>query len=360
MPTYKDNKTGLWYCKFYYTDYTGQKKQKLKRGFKLQREAKDWERDFLLSKQLDINIPFENFVNIYFDDIKPRIREYTFQKKSYMIKNKIIPFFGNMILSDITPATVRKWQNGLITYKDSTGKGYSETYLRTLHGQLSSIFNFACKYYGLKENPCQKAGCIGSWKSNEMSIWTLDQFHSFIKAVSDKPMSRAGFLILYYTGMRIGELLALEVCDIDMEEGKISITKSCQRIQGNVVITPPKTPKSNRTVSIPMNLCKEIQEYINKLYKASKHERLFKFSRGYFEKEIKRGANIAGLKPIRLHDMRHSHASLLIELGFAPLVIADRLGHEDVSTTLNIYSHLFPNKRDEVAEKLESCFLVSN
>ena len=287
MPAYYDEKTKSWYCKFYYTDYTGTKKQKKKRGFKLQREAKEWERNFLETQQADLSMTFENFVKIYNEDMKHRLREHTFIQKQYVINKKLLPFFGKIPVSQITPAHVRKWQNILMAYRDENDKPYSETYLRT------------------------------------------------------------------YTGLRIGELLALEYGDIDFKGCTINVNKSYQHINGKDVVTPPKTPKSVRIVSIPEFLRDEIKNYTERLYGLHKHDRIFPYTKSFFEHEMIRGTKDGEVKRIRLHDIRHSHASLLIEMGFSALAVADRLGHEKVETTLNTYSHLFPHKRDEVAEKLQ-------
>ena len=147
-----------------------------------------------------------------------------------------------------------------------------------------------------------------------------------------------------------------EYPNIDFENCQIIVNKSYQRLKDRDVITPPKTPRSIRTISIPIFLRDELKDYTDKLYGLHKHDRIFPYTKHFYEHEIKRGIKSSGVKPIRIHDLRHSHASLLIELGFSPVAVADRLGHEKVETTLNTYSHLFPHKRDEVAEKLQNCF----
>ena len=356
MPVFKDTERNTFYVKCYYTDYTGTRKQKFKRGFKLQREAKEWEHNFLKTQQADLTMTFENFVKIYNEDMKHRIREHTYTQKQYVINKKLLPFFGKLPLSEITPATVRKWQNELMAYRDDAGQPYSETYLRTINNQLAAIMNYAVRYYNLPDNPCRKAGSIGKGHAEEMNFWTTEEFKAFLERVSDKPQARAGFLTLYYTGIRIGELLALEYADIDFIDCKLTISKSFQRIGGKDVITPPKTPKSKRTISVPAFLRDELKTYTDMLYGLHKHDRIFPCTKSFFEHEMVRGVANSSVKKIRLHDLRHSHASLLIELGFSPLAIADRLGHEKVETTLNTYSHLFPHKRDEIADKLQNCF----
>lgn len=356
MPVFKDEERKTYYVKCYYTDYTGTKRQRKKRGFIRQKDAKEWERNFLETQQADLTMSFENFVKIYNEDMKHRLREHTYVQKQYMINKKLLPFFGKTPVSHITPAHVRKWQNELMAHRTADDKPYSETYLRTINNQLAAIMNYAVKYYNLRDNPCRKAGCIGKGHADEMQFWTTAEFKKFLEKISDKPQARAGFLTLYYTGIRIGELLALEPCDIDFEHHKINITKSYQRIGDKDVITPPKTLKSTRSISIPDFLSDELQNYMKRVYGLRKHDRIFPYTKHFFEHEMTRGTKDGEVKKIRLHDIRHSHASLLIELGFSPLAIADRLGHEKVETTLNTYSHLFPHKRDEVAEKLQDCF----
>ncbi|MBQ8634475.1 MAG: site-specific integrase [Lachnospiraceae bacterium] len=356
MPVYYDEGTKSWYCKFYYVDYTGTKKQKKKRGFKLQREAKEWERNFLERQQANLTMLFENFVHIYKEDIKHRIKEVTFIQKEIIIDKKLLPYFGKLPVSDITPAAIRKWQNELISYRDENGKPYSETYLKTINNQLTAIFNYAEKYYDLTNNPCKKAGSIGKSHAEEMQFWTIDEFKTFLEQVSDKPHCRAAFLTLYYTGLRIGELLALEYGDIDFAERTLNVSKTLQRIGKEDVVTSPKTAGSNRIITLPPFLVDELKAYTDMLYGVNEQSRLFPYTKSFFMNEIKRGTRTGAVKRIRLHDLRHSHASLLIELGFSALAIADRLGHDKVETTLNTYAHLFPHRRDEIAEKLQECF----
>ena len=232
--------------------------------------------------------------------------------------------------------------------------GYSPTYLKTINNQLSAIFNYAVRYYDLKSNPCAKAGSMGKSKAEEMDFWTGEEFRRFIDSVMNKRLSYMVFMTLYWTGMRLGELLALNPKDVDLEKRTISITKSYQRFGKKDVITPPKTPKSKRVITIPEFLAADIKDYMDSLYDLQENDRLFHITKYYLEHEMQRGIKESGVKRIRVHDLRHSHASMLIELGFSPLEIANRLGHEKVETTLNTYAHLYPNKQTKLAERLDS------
>ena len=170
-----------------------------------------------------------------------------------------------------------------LMYKDKNGKGYSQTYLKTINCQLTAIFNYAIRYYNLQDNPCRKAGVIGKSKGEPKDFWMQEEFNDFLETVSDKPETRMAFLLLYWSGMRIGELLALTYDDINLEEKTISITKSYQRLKGKDVITQPKTPKSIRIITMPDFLADEFREYCSHLYGIMKNERLFHFTKSHME-----------------------------------------------------------------------------
>lgn len=345
MPATRDGK--LWRSQFYYKDWQGIRRKKNKRGFKTKGEADEWERNFLQQQQKNLDISFENFVEIYFADMENRLRESTIINKRYVFALKVTPYFKHKKMCEIQTSDIRAWQNELIK------KGYAPTYLKSINNQLAALFNYAVRYYDLRDNPCRKAGSIGKSKADEMDFWTKQEFKEFLPSMDSKPEARMAFLLLYWTGMRIGELLALTYEDIDLEKRCIMINKSYQRLNGKDMITPPKTPKSNRKISIPPFLVEELNEYCSMLYGITANERMFRFTKSFMEHEMVRGIKETGVRRIRLHDLRHSHASLLVEMGFQPLAIAERLGHEKIETTLNTYSHLYPNKQAELAEKLE-------
>ena len=348
MKAEKDKKTGKWLIQYRYTDWQGKRRKSTKRGFATKREAEKWLRNFLITQKADFDMKFEDFWKIYCADMETRLREHTMRTKKYIVELKILPYFGNKRVNNITAADIRQWQNELIKM------GYSPTYLKTINNQLSAIFNYAVRYYDLKSNPCAKAGSMGKSKAEEMDFWTGEEFRKFIDSVMNKRLSYMAFMILYWTGMRLGELLALNPKDVDLEKRTISITKSYQRLGKKDVITPPKTSKSKRVITIPEFLAADIKDYMDNLYDLQEDDRLFPITKYYLEHEMQRGIKESGVKRIRVHDLRHSHASMLIELGFSPLEIANRLGHEKVETTLNTYAHLYPNKQTKLAERLDS------
>lgn len=352
MPAYKDKAKGTWYASFYYEDWTGKKVKKMKRGFPTKREALEWERTFLQQQTVDLEMTFENFVAVYVADMKGRIKENTWGTKEHILYKKLVPYFGKRKMCDIHSKEVIAWQNEMLNYRDKNGKPYSPVYLKTLHNQLSAVFNHAVRHYNLKVNPAAQAGNMGKPKGREMLFWTKAEYLKFAEAMMDKPLSYYAFEMLYWCGVREGELLALTPGDFDFEKQTVTISKSYQRIKGKDVITDPKTPKSNRIIQMPTFLCEEMRDYIKSLYGVKPTDRIFTVTKSYLHREMDRGAKEAGVKRIRIHDLRHSHISLLIDMGFTALAIADRVGHESIDITYR-YAHLFPTRQTEMADKLD-------
>lgn len=350
IPAYKDEKTGKWFAKFYYTNWQGIKKQKWKRGFATKKEALGFERDFLEQQSANPDMTFQNLYEIYMEDMAARLKQSTLLTKKAVLQTHILPFFSSKPINEIKASDVRRWQAKLM----SSPNNYSQTYLKKINTELNSIINYAKRFYDLNTNPCGKAGTIGKAKAEEMDYWTYDEYIAFREGVKDKPLSYICFEVLYWTGMREGELLALSLADIDFDNKTISINRTYLRIEGKDVFTSPKTRKSKRKIPIPDFLCQELSDYIQSRYMLDADERLFPVTKSYLSHEMIRGCKNTGVKKIRIHDIRHSHASLLINQGCDALMLADRLGHEKVSTTLNTYSHLFPHKQQELVHSLES------
>lgn len=351
MPAYKDISKGTWYISFYYKNWKGERERKLKRGFRTKHEAQVWEQEFRQQKAATMDMTFESFVEIYSKDMKTRLKLNTWITKENIIKTKLIPAFGNKKMNEIRPSDVIQWQNAMMESRGKKGHAYSDTYLKTLHNQLSAIFNHAIKYYELKSNPAAKAGSMGKAHGKEMLFWTKEEYLKFSDSMMDKPMSFYAFEMLYWCGIRVGELLALSPENFDFSKETVHINKSYQRINGEDVITDPKTPKSNRVIQMPTFLCEEIQDYLKTLYGIKSTDRIFPFTKDYLHHEMTRGAKEQRIKRIRIHDLRHSHVSLLIEMGFSAVAIADRLGHESIDVTYR-YAHLFPSRQAEIAKKL--------
>jgi integrase len=272
--------------------------------------------------------------------------------KEYIIKDKLLPYFGNMSMSQIEAKDILRWQNTLINHGDEEGKPYSQTYLKTIHNQLTAIFTHAYKFYGLKVNPASKAGSMGKKHAEEMKFWTRDEYAKFAEVAMADPRIYYPVEVLYWCGLRLGEMLALTYEDYDAGKKLLRVNKSYQHIRGKDYITEPKTPKSKRMVALPDVLCKELEEWRAMQYKPKPTDRMFaNVSKSNLGMHLKMIADEAGIKQIRIHDLRHSYMSLLIELGFSPASIAERVGHESIEITLH-YAHLFPTKQTEMADRL--------
>ena len=355
MSIHKDNATGKWRVVYRYTDWTGETHQSSKRGFPTKREAQMWERELLLKKEAKLDMTFESFYEIYVEDMQNRIRDNTWGTKTNIARTKILPYFGKRKIGEIEPRDIIAWQNELLAIRQPNGKPYSSSYLQKIHSQLSAIFNHAVNFYHLPSNPAQKAGNMGKEEHREMLFWTKEEYLKFIEAVKDKPYSYHAFQILYWCGLRVGELLALTPQDIDFDNKVIRITKSYQRLEGDDVITDPKTPKSKRNVSMPDFLCEELKDYIGRLYGILPTDRIFYLTKSFLHHEMTRGAEKAGVKRIRIHDLRHSHVSLLISMGFSAVSIGNRVGHESVDITYR-YAHMFPTEQTQMAKLLNEEF----
>ena len=290
-----------------YVNWKGERKQKCKRGFTTKKEAQEWERMFQLQNSSDLDMSFEAFTELYIRDVKNRLKENTWLTKEHIIRTKILPFFGKLKISEISTKEIITWQNEMLAYRDEKKKPYSQTYLKTLHNQLSAIFNHAVRYYELRSNPAAKVGNMGSEEHREMLFWTKEEYKKFSFEMMDKPVSFYAFEMLYWCGIREGELLALTPADFDFDKETVTINKSYQRLHGEDVITTPKTKKSNRTIKMPHFLCEEMQEYLSMLYGLKKKDRIFTITKSYLHHEMDRGAKAAGVKRIRIHDLRHPY-----------------------------------------------------
>ena len=351
MPVYKDDQRGTWYVKFKYKDWADKLKSVTKRGFSTKRDAVQWERDFRAQKQASPDMSFENFVQVYRQDRQPRLKISTVYMKDNIIDTKILPYFGKRALRDITSSDVIKWQNILLAYRDDDGNGYSKSYLKTIHNQLTAIFNHAVRFYKLKENPARIAGNMGSEKDIEMKFWTKEQYLKFAEVMMDYPLAYCCFEVLYWCGIREGELLALTPADFDFDAKVVNINKTYHLLKGEEIITEPKTAKSRRRVKMPDFLCEEIKDFISMQYDLKPNNRLFPTGKTFLYKMMEKGCVRANLPKIRVHDLRHSHVSLLIDMGFSAVAIADRMGHESIDITYR-YAHMFPSVQAEMADKL--------
>lgn len=132
MTVIKNQKSNTYEVRTYYKDWTGVRKQKTKRGFKRKCDAQEWERAFKLKENLSLDMYFEDFVDLYLNDIKSRIKYNTWLTKKHIVEKKILPYFSKKKLQEIKPSDIRQWQNTMMNYRNKQGEGYSQVYLKTI------------------------------------------------------------------------------------------------------------------------------------------------------------------------------------------------------------------------------------
>ena len=349
MSQYKNEKTGKWYAIFRYRTYEGVNKQVKKSGFATKREAKEYEAEFVNKMSGSKDMTFRSLAELYLADCKPRHKATTYSSESYRINKYILPYFGDVPIKDITAGMIRTWQNEQLI--PNFQKGTSIDICRN----LNSILSYGVKYYGLSSNPAKIAGSVrypNAIKETVIKYWTQEQFEDFMKHVKDDTYHLA-YDILFWCGLRVGELCGLRICDIDFEKGVMQIVQNRVYVVGGTVTHSPKTATSRRTIGIPKRIQREMKRYIGKLYEPKSGDRLIQLQPTTVSWKFREMQKKYQVEPrIRLHDLRHSHASLLLHMGIPAKAIADRLGHANEIMLYRTYGHLYLEQREELVDKL--------
>lgn len=199
MTVYKDEKQGTWYTIFRYADWTGKKKQKMKRGFRTKRDALAYENEFKNTNSQDMDMMLASFVQVYFEDKKNELKPNSVRNKKHMIEKHILPYFGERKMNEITPAEIIQWQNRIQEID------LSKTYERMLQNQINALFNHAQRIYNLKDNPCKKVKRMGKSDADKLEFWTKEEYDRFIDCVEPGSEDYIIFEILFWTGIREGD-----------------------------------------------------------------------------------------------------------------------------------------------------------
>ena len=355
MPVYKDEKRKTWYFQFSIKNKEGNFSTVKRRGFSTKKEALMAEIELRESFSTASQDTVGEMMQSYLDSRKLHIKESTFATKLSCVNRYILPYLANTIINQLTPSAILNWQYKLLERK------CSDFTVKYAFSVLSAGFNFYCQTRGLKANPIKKAECITTPFHKRFNFWSLGEFHQFMKWANEQPQtdSFAFYIllieILFYTGMRWGELQALTLGDFDFEKQTVTISKSKNKYG---IITSPKTSTSNRTLKLSHFLVADIIAYINKLFNPGKTDLIFTTSNKNVREIIKKASKETGLPYLRIHDLRHSNASLLASLQYSPLMIKKRLGHQSISTTLDIYTNMY--KEDEKRLVTEMDCLLNN
>ena len=196
---YREKDTKKWTAQWFETNVMGEKKKRRKRGFETKREALEFERSKKLSNERSMDMKLSDFIEIYFSDKQNDLKDRTIKNKRYMMQQHIVPYFGNQMMSEIKASQIIQWQNEI------QKKGYSDSYLRMIQNQLTSLFTHAAKIYDLPVNPCKKVKRMGNLDSRSLNFWTLDEYKQFIQTMEPGTRYYLMFEMLFWTGCRIGD-----------------------------------------------------------------------------------------------------------------------------------------------------------
>lgn len=344
MPAYKDSKKNTWYVKFRYTDWQGNRKETTKRGFATKREAKEYEQEFIRKAQGTADMTLRSLYEIYLEDKRKQVKPSSLLNITNTIDTYILPTLGDKVLTDISTNTIRQWQNHLASLDKKTGGKLQPMTLLTINRRLSALLNFAVKYYNLPRNPLAITGAQGKF-TRRLDFWSKDEFEQFMTEVNN-PMYEGLFTLLFYSGMRIGEALALDKSDF--VGSKVTINKTIDHRNN---ITPPKTKSSERTIILPDIAVKALNNVCEKLPDTKRIFPITYVTAGeYYRKVVAR----AGVRYLPIHALRHSHASMLIANGVPITAVSKRLGHSSPQVTLSVYAHALSDSEQSIADKLNS------
>ena len=347
MAAYRDEKTKTWYVQFRYRDWQNNSRSTTKRGFKTKKDALNYEHEFKMASADRVDVTVSALIKNYLEDKKLHVKDSTYISIEQTMLNHVEPYLGKVQLHALNPRILRQWQNEIIKLN------LRPATMVKIHRHCSALLNFAVKYYGLKVNPLRLVGSIGK-KEPSTNFWEFDEFNSFIKAVCNDKY-RVIFSLLFFSGMRLGELLALNIGDFDFKNNKIRIDKNKMFPSG--LITTTKTAYSVRNIDMPALLMQNIRDYI-KSFKVIPNP-LFQVTPTSIMQALRKYARLAGVKRIRVHDLRHSHASFLIHKGVPITAISKRLGHKSPKITLEVYSHMYYEAGDQISSILQEAVFVS-
>lgn len=347
------NKQGIYYFSIYYKDSQGVRKQK-------KVENKEWKTKKEVQRQLDLflislngkteNVTVGHLFDLYFEHKKDKLKLRSSSSMKSAYDKHIKPTFGKMLVEQITHQDIMAWQRSLMT------NGYKNRYIEKIQAIFKTGLLFGVKYSYIQRNPFT----IDLIKNRdevkkEMMFWTTNDFKDFIDCV-DEPIYEAFFKMLFWCGLRQGEALALLKSDIDFIKGTVNINKSYDVY--NKIVNTPKTYNSYRVISLPNDVLRALDRLMLEYQQIDGYNEniiLFGFNKHLHPTTIKRkqvsACMLSKVKVIRIHDMRHSHVSTLINNGFSPFEIAKRLGHS-VDMVNNVYGHLFPEKDKLMVDRL--------
>lgn len=356
MAVYKDEQRGTWYLQTSYKDLNGKRVQLKRRGFQRKKDALNAENKLIEEyKNPYIDLTFEKLAQLYMDYSIGHKKQRSITNQNSLINTVLIPYFKNYKVKDIKPVDIDTF------YREILPK-YSNATMKNIRTRLSAILNYGVSFYDLPKNPANIVSLPKKQEERHLKYWTVKQFNTFVSYVDDI-LYKTMFNVLFWTGLRKGEMLALRVCDIDFDNKLLNVENSWNGTD----ITSVKTTASERRIGMPEHLCNQLSELIkhHKLCYGAVKQTDYLFSMRNPEipmsptnvnLQLKKITKKSDLPRIRVHYFRHSHASLLINKGVSLYVVSKHLGHESIQTTANIYGHLYPSSEAVITNTLDSIY----
>lgn len=289
------------------------------------------------------NLTFNQVYCNYLNYISTRLKPTTILGIKRKFKNHILPIFENKNIYLINDNDFLKWENYV------KNLGYSDSFNNQVFSIIKLFFDYLKRFYNIENFPLKfgKFKCYNtSQNKQDIDVWSIKDYKKFIKCVDDK-IYHALFNLLFFTGVRKGEALALKFKDLNKNYISINHNITKEFFNGKRLEFDPKTKKSIRKIRIDYKLRHELNKlrkyYITHYNNFNENFYIFGGTKPLATTTLERKKNYycktANVKQIRIHDFRHSHATILYNNGIKIKYIQQRLGHADISTTLNTYVH---------------------
>lgn len=281
-------------------------------------------------------------------------KEDTAETKLNMLEKHVLPFFKDYALSEITPKIVKMWQDETKKKKSKNGKPFSQTYLHSIQSQLNVVLNYSVRKAYIPFSPMVDLKNMGKKDADAKPIWSPDDYKKFAEVAKNNEQSFVIFEMCYWLGLRRGEALALTPNDITYNQDGNMIIYITQSTNAKHKTGDVKTTGSKRSLQVPKTVADELKTYMDKQYELKPTQPIFDISVSQLHREKNEAIERAGVTKIRIHDMRHSAASLLIHSQkYSVTDVARYLGHSSAKTTLKTYAHMLPETLADIALTLD-------
>jgi integrase len=362
MPGSVKKEGSTWYYVFGYYD-NGKRRQKKKRGFKTKKEAEKALVEALnaLNNQSYVepsNLTYKEFLQDWFKTKKNNIGVQTANVYEEYLKNRIIPSLGNFKLNKLKTIHIQNYVNEL------KEEGLASATIKKIFEIIRNSLEYAVDFNLIQTNVAKKVK-LPKIEKKEMSVWDIEDVKKFLE-VAKQDQNYIAFHLAITTGMRQGEILGLRWKDIDFDKGVLYVRQTLSR-DGKTLLTGAKTKSSLRTIRLSDNTLEALKEHKNKISKIK--EELGDSYQDYglvvctrigtpiYPRNLRRTLNRlierAKVPKIRFHDLRHTHATLLLSQGVNVKVISERLGHSNIKITLDTYSHVLPTMQEEAIKTID-------